>query len=242
MTESPVESGEAKNQPASPPSRFPRAARRDPITGLLVLGLLFAVACTSVAPRPVGRSDQFPLDPREELTGPFPEETLRGCAALSEGNASAAEAAFAAAISRGGPRLAAEIGRIEAVVLQGRAAETLPPARSCLAPVTRPSAARRLRRGAFPVRRRSVARLYRRALARGRTGPASNTARRNCAWPAAINGSRAPGRARKRRSGPAAGPRWRRRSRLAGVVGSARRGRGDRVEGGSEGGGARALP
>ncbi len=57
--------------------------------------------------------------------GPFADETIRGCEALAEGNAAAAEAAFAAARSGTGQRLAAEIGWIEAVVLQGRAQEAL---------------------------------------------------------------------------------------------------------------------
>jgi tetratricopeptide (TPR) repeat protein len=126
VSEPGVESGEAKSQPASPRSRFPPTARSNALTGLLVPGLLLAISCASVPQKPVGPGDQFPLDPREELMGPFSEETLRGCAALAEGNASAAEAAFSAAISRRGQRLPAEIGRIEAVVLQGRAAETLP--------------------------------------------------------------------------------------------------------------------
>jgi tetratricopeptide (TPR) repeat protein len=125
VSEPGIESGEAKSPPASLLSRFPRAARSNVLPGLPVLGLLLAVSCVT-ARSPVGRGDQFPLDPREELPGPFAEETLRGCAALAEGNAPAAEAAFAAAISRRGPGLAAEIGRIEAVVLLSRAAETLP--------------------------------------------------------------------------------------------------------------------
>ena len=173
MTEPGVESGEAKTQPASPRSRFPRAARRDPLTGLLVLGLLVALACSSVPPRPFGRSDQFPLDPREELAGPFPEETLRGCTALSEGNAPAAEAAFAAAISRGGPRLAAEIGRIEAVVLQGRAAETLPACEKLLG-AGDPTLPLLVACGEAHFRSADAIgglALYRRALARGRDRP-----------------------------------------------------------------------
>ncbi len=173
MTEPGVERGEAKSSPASPRSRFPPAARRDPLTGFLVLGLCFAVACTSVPPRPVGRSDQFPLDPREELTGPFPEETLRGCAALSDGNASAAEDAFAAAISRGGPRLAAEIGRIEAIVLQGRAAETLPACEKLLG-AGDPTLPLLVACGEAHFRSGDAVgglALYRRALARGKDRP-----------------------------------------------------------------------
>jgi tetratricopeptide (TPR) repeat protein len=101
------------------------------VTGLVVrsgllAGILLAAACATAPPHPVSHRDQFPLDPREELLGPFAEETLRGCAALAEGDAPAAEAAFAAARSGDAPRLAAEIGWIEAVALQDRAAETLP--------------------------------------------------------------------------------------------------------------------
>jgi tetratricopeptide (TPR) repeat protein len=92
----------------------------------LFAGTLLVAACATAPPHPVSHRDQFPLDPREELLGPFAEETLRGCAALAEGDAPAAEAAFVAAQSGGAPRLAAEIGWIEAVALQGRAAETLP--------------------------------------------------------------------------------------------------------------------
>jgi tetratricopeptide (TPR) repeat protein len=95
--------------------------------GLLAWTLL-AAACATAPTNPVSRRDQFPLDPREELLGPFSEGTLRGCAALGAGDAPAAETAFAAARLGGAPRLAAEIGWIEAVVLQGRAAETF---RSC---------------------------------------------------------------------------------------------------------------
>jgi tetratricopeptide (TPR) repeat protein len=121
-----IENEEAKDRTASPRSRLRRAARSNPLTGLLLPGVLLAAACATAPSGTVGRSDRFPLDPREDLMGPFAEETLRGCAALAEGNAPAAEAAFAAALSRRGPRLAAEIGRIEAVVLQGRAASALP--------------------------------------------------------------------------------------------------------------------
>ena len=52
--------------------------------------------------------------------GPFASETVRGCEALARGDARAAEASFAAARSEGSQQLAAEIGWIEAVVLQGR--------------------------------------------------------------------------------------------------------------------------
>jgi tetratricopeptide (TPR) repeat protein len=88
------------------------------------VAVLLAIDCVT-ASRPVIR-DEFPLDPREELMGPFADETIRGCLALARGDARAAEAAFAAERS-GAPRpLAPEIGWIEAVVLQGRANEALP--------------------------------------------------------------------------------------------------------------------
>ncbi len=94
------------------------------VWGLFAAVVLLAAHCAT-SPHPISRRDEFPLDPREELMGPFADETIRGCEALAEGNAAAAEAAFAAARSGTGQRLAAEIGWIEAVVLQGRAQEAL---------------------------------------------------------------------------------------------------------------------
>ena len=94
----------------------------------LLAGILLAAACATAPSQSVSRRDEFPLDPREELLGPFSEETLRGCAALAAGDTAAAETAFATARLEGAPRLAAEIGWIDAVVLQGRPAETF---RSC---------------------------------------------------------------------------------------------------------------
>ena len=97
-----------------------------PVILLAVVNLVELVAAgCATAPPPVPRRDRFPLDPREELTGPFSQETVRGCAALAEGDASEADAAFRQARSAGGRRLAAEIGWIEAEVLEGRARETL---------------------------------------------------------------------------------------------------------------------
>ena len=110
MTRPGAGSGEARDRPASARTLLPRAARlRDRLTGLLFFSVLLAAGCATTPPRPVSRRDQFPLDPREELVGPFSEETLRGCTALAEGNAQAAEAAFAAAPSGDSRRLAAEI-------------------------------------------------------------------------------------------------------------------------------------
>ncbi|MEP6800497.1 MAG: hypothetical protein ABJC07_01075 [Acidobacteriota bacterium] len=68
--------------------------------------------------RPVQVRDTFPLDPREELSGPFPEDVDRGWKALASGDARAASRAFETARGEG-PRLAADIGWIEAQVLLG---------------------------------------------------------------------------------------------------------------------------
>jgi len=83
------------------------------------------------------RSERFPVDPREELAGPFPEAVESGSQALSAGDAAAAEREFLRA--RGmRPTLAAEIGLIEARVLLDRSGEALASCRELLAggPVT----------------------------------------------------------------------------------------------------------
>jgi tetratricopeptide (TPR) repeat protein len=86
----------------------------------LFLGLLLASLVASCATLSVTERDAFPLDPREGLPGPFPSEVAKGWKALLEGSATRAEAEFEAA-AREGPRLAADIGRVEAMVLSGRA-------------------------------------------------------------------------------------------------------------------------
>ncbi len=136
MTKSRLESRESRVSPACPNPRrnLPCAAPRAPRTAVLALfaaAALLAARCAT-APHPVTRRDEFPLDPREELMGPFSDETIRGCQALAEGDASAAESAFASARSGASPRLAAEIGWIEAVVLQGRSQEGLSACRTQL--------------------------------------------------------------------------------------------------------------
>jgi tetratricopeptide (TPR) repeat protein len=83
------------------------------------------------------RSERFPVDPREELAGPFPEAVESGSQALAAGDAAAAEREFLRA--RGmRPTLAAEIGLIEARVLLDRSSEALASCRELLAggPVT----------------------------------------------------------------------------------------------------------
>jgi tetratricopeptide (TPR) repeat protein len=82
------------------------------------------------------RGERFPVDPREELAGPFPEAVETGWQALAAGDAAAAEREFLRA--RGmRPTLAAEIGLIEAWVLLDRSSEALASCREALAgPVT----------------------------------------------------------------------------------------------------------
>ncbi len=86
----------------------------------LLLAWLVTVSCASASS--VLRRDRFPLDPREELTGPFPEGVERGWAALRKGDVRRAAEAFASARS-GAPAAAADIGWIEALVLSGRGEE-----------------------------------------------------------------------------------------------------------------------
>lgn len=68
--------------------------------------------------------DAFPLDPREELPGPFPAGIERGWRALSAGDPSRAASEFSSARADAGSR-AAEIGLIEAEVLSGRTADAV---------------------------------------------------------------------------------------------------------------------
>jgi len=118
-----------------------RRARREIVAPLLAaVSLLLAVACASSHPgRVVRRSEKFPLDPREDLAGPFPEGVESGWIALSGGDPASAEREFLR--SRGArPHLAAEIGLIESRVLLGRTEEALAACREALGgvPVTTP--------------------------------------------------------------------------------------------------------
>jgi tetratricopeptide (TPR) repeat protein len=110
---------------------------------LLCACTVLPVACASsggggAAPgAPAGRTELFPVDPREELAGPFPEEVESGWQALAGGDAATAERDFLRA--RGSrPYLPAEIGLIEARVLLQRTDEALASCREALAggPVT----------------------------------------------------------------------------------------------------------
>ncbi len=113
-----------RNLPHSP--RSIALPRRRPAAWRLLHGCGFVIlfACAALAVRcasagvPVQVRDTFPLDPREDLSGPFAEEVDRGWQALSSGDAAAASRAFAAARGEGS-HLAAEVGWIEAQVLLG---------------------------------------------------------------------------------------------------------------------------
>lgn len=148
----------------------------------LVFSSLFSgtllVACATTASRPIERRDGFPLDPREELNGPFPEPVRRGCEALAEGDGTAAASAFASARSGDSRRLAAEIGWIEALVLEDRAKDAVPDCEKLLAsgdptlPLLVACGEARARSGhtvdAYALYRRAVARDGTRAGINGR--------------------------------------------------------------------------
>ncbi|HTD53054.1 MAG TPA: hypothetical protein VK780_08515, partial [Thermoanaerobaculia bacterium] len=107
-------------------SRQSTVDSRQLVSGRLHLFLgLFLAALVSCATVSITERDVFPLDPREGLTGPFPSDVAKGWKALLEGSAGRAEAEFEAA-ARVEPRLAAAIGRVEAMVLSGRARDALP--------------------------------------------------------------------------------------------------------------------
>ncbi len=80
--------------------------------------MLVTARCTSTR---VEVRDAFPLDPREELPGPFPGGVERGWNALEAGDAARAATEFAAARADSGGR-AADVGLIEAEVVAGRTA------------------------------------------------------------------------------------------------------------------------
>jgi tetratricopeptide (TPR) repeat protein len=95
-----------------------------------VILLCAAVGCAT-ASRVVPRDD-FPLDPREEVPGPYSPDVEEGSRALLSGDNPAALRAFTAAReARHG--MAAEIGWIEVVVLAGRPADARVPCDAALA-------------------------------------------------------------------------------------------------------------
>jgi tetratricopeptide (TPR) repeat protein len=87
----------------------------------LILAAWMAGRCVSTR---VTVRDAFPLDPREELPGPFPAGVERGWRALSAGDPSRAATEFATVIVDERSR-AAEIGLIEAEILSGRTADAV---------------------------------------------------------------------------------------------------------------------
>ncbi|HKF43931.1 MAG TPA: hypothetical protein VKG01_12575 [Thermoanaerobaculia bacterium] len=103
-----------------------RPARGRWKTGFAIAATLLAASCASTTKAPIPRRDSFPLDPREELAGPFSSEVVKGCVALAEEDAARAETAFSAARWGGTQSLAAEIGWVEAVVIEGHAGRALP--------------------------------------------------------------------------------------------------------------------
>jgi tetratricopeptide (TPR) repeat protein len=135
----------------------------------LLLGLAAAVSaggCVTAAR--AGRSDHFPLDPRDELTGPFPSGVEKGWKALLDGDPVRAEAAFEAALSEKS-ELAAEIGRVEALVIADRSQDALPACDRLLS-AGEPTSPLLVACGEARARSGNPAAaltLYRRALARG---------------------------------------------------------------------------
>jgi tetratricopeptide (TPR) repeat protein len=111
------------------PNRLRLSSRRTVVTLLGVSLLLFTASCTTsrggaASAGKAGRTEKFPLDPREELEGPFPDGVESGWAALVRGDAVTAEREFSRARA-GQPNRAAEIGLIESRLLQGHTAEAL---------------------------------------------------------------------------------------------------------------------
>ena len=100
-----------------------------PLAAFLVSLAVFSCATTPSRPT---RRDEFPLDPREELSGPFAEGVDQGTAALLAGDSKRALEIFARA-REGEHRLAAEVGWIEAAVLAGRARDAVPVCEEVLA-------------------------------------------------------------------------------------------------------------
>jgi len=117
------------------PFRRPRGSRA--VLLLVTSALLSLAGCSSTTPS-ARRSERFPLDPREELTGPFPEGVDSGWQALAAGDAETAEREFLRARATR-PNLAAEIGLIESRVLLGRVKDAVVACNEALTgPVTVP--------------------------------------------------------------------------------------------------------
>ena len=135
------------------------------------LGALAAIAAVlgagACATAPVTPRDTFPLDPREQLPGPFSPAVERGWQALAAGDASRAATEFSTA--RSGAGRAAEIGWIEARVLSGGIADANRACADALAAsdATLPLLVACGEAAAADDRTRDGYRLYRQALSRG---------------------------------------------------------------------------
>jgi tetratricopeptide (TPR) repeat protein len=115
-----------------------RAPRHRAALLLVAVALLLSVGCASGGTPSARRSEEFPLDPREELPGPFPEGVETGWRALVAGDAEAAEREFLRARAAS-PHLAAEIGVIASRVLLGQVKEAVDACNKALTgPVTVP--------------------------------------------------------------------------------------------------------
>jgi tetratricopeptide (TPR) repeat protein len=88
-----------------------------PALAFLILGTAVLSSCATATR--VARQEQFPLDPREDLPGPFSQNVVKGWNRLLAGDAAGAEASFQVAGAEA-PDMAAMIGRVEALVLGGR--------------------------------------------------------------------------------------------------------------------------
>lgn len=141
--------------------------------GLLIVAVV-AVGAARCASTRVSVRDAFPLDPREELAGPFAAGVERGWEALAAGNASRAAAEFSAAAREDGRGRAAGIGLIEAQVAAGRVEEAVAACQEALevADATLPLLVACAEAAAADGRPREGWTLYRQALARtsGRAG------------------------------------------------------------------------
>ncbi|MDQ5873289.1 MAG: hypothetical protein M3547_13900 [Acidobacteriota bacterium] len=120
-----------------PPASLAAPAR--PAALLFIAGaLLLSSGCASSTSPSVRESERFPLDPREELAGPFPEGVEAGWQALAAGDAETAEREFLRARATS-PHLAVEIGLIESRILLGRVKDAVDACREALTgPVTVP--------------------------------------------------------------------------------------------------------
>jgi tetratricopeptide (TPR) repeat protein len=112
------DSRKTSDRDLQPASRFAL-----PAAALAPLLLAAVLGCRTAGPDVTPR-DRFPLDPREGLAGPFSESIEVGVRALLDGEAESAAAAFGRArLER--RSLAADIGLIEALILQDKADEAV---------------------------------------------------------------------------------------------------------------------